>query len=152
MSFWDSPIIIGIIGFIGGIFGGVIVNIISINYQKRIEKKIEAEKSEIEYTDSLKALLNEIVETWEKELTKDYINQERIQNVFDIYSMQLTSLIARGPHNVSPDLMPKLRDLSFTLSNLKNFIICCGPESYQNFISDAEKSVNSAKEILGALK
>jgi len=150
MIFWDSPIVIGIIGFIGGIIGGLIVNILSIKYQKNMDRKIEEEKADIKYSNSLNALLNEIIESWEKELTKDHIDRARLQNDFDIYSRQLTSLIARAPQNFSTEKISKLRELSSSLAKLHTYILTMN--NYGFFINDVEKIISFARTIRESLK
>lgn len=136
-----------LIGFIGGIIGGIIVSIVSIKYQKRIEKKEEEEKSRIEYKRSIKAKLNEIIDTWNKEEAKDRIRQREIQNEFDIYSKQLTSIISRAPDDFSEDRIEELRELSVSLRKIKDFRRLSGPENYESFKKECQEITEKAEVI-----
>lgn len=150
MISWDSPIIVGIIGFIGGILGGLIVNILSIKYQKNMDRKIEEEKAETEYFNTLNALLNEIIESWEKELTKDHVDIERVQNDFDIYSRQLTSLISRAPQKFSTEIKLKLKELSSSLAKISTLTLTNTNCIF--FSGNVEKIITFAREIRESLK
>lgn len=136
-----------LIGLIGGVIGGVLVNIISIKYQKKIERKEEEEKSRIEYKRAIKAKLNEIVDTWNKELAKDRIRQTEIQNVFDIYSNQLTSIISKAPDGFPEDTIGELRDLSTSLRKIKDFIRLSGRENYESFKKECQEITEKAEVI-----
>ena len=136
-----------LIGFIGGIIGGIIVSIVSIKYQKRIEKKEEEEKSRIEYKRSIKAKLNELIDTWDKELAKDRIRQREIQNEFDIYSKQLTSIISKAPDDFPEDRIEELRELSTSLRKIKDFYRGAGPENYEKFKKECQEIIKKAEVI-----
>ena len=136
-----------LIGFFGGVIGGIIVSIVSIKYQKRIEKKEEEEKSRIEYKRSIKAKLNELIDTWDKELAKDRIRQTEIQNEFDIYSKQLTSIISRAPDDFPEDIIEELRELSASLRKIKDFLHQSGQKNYEEFKKECQETIEKAKDI-----
>ena len=134
-----------LIGFIGGVMGGLIVNIASIEYQKRIERKAEEEKSIIEYKRDIKAKLNEIIDTWNKELAKDHIRQTEIKNEFDIYSKQLTSIISKAPDDFPGDTIEELRELSTSLSKIKDFPLVSG--NHESFKKECREVTEKAEVI-----
>lgn len=134
-----------LMGFIGGVVGGLIVNVASIEYQKRIERKAEEEKSRIEYKRDIKSKLNEIVDTWNKELAKDHIRQTEIQNEFDIYSKQLTYIISKAPDDFSGDRMEELRELSTSLRKIKDFLRVSG--NYESFKKECQEITEKAEVI-----
>jgi hypothetical protein len=136
-----------LIGFIGGVMGGLIVSIVSIEYQRRIERKAEEEKSRIEYKRNTKAKLNEIIDTWNKELAKDRIRQTEIQNDFDIYSKQLTSIISKAPDDFPIDTIEELRELSASLRKIKDFLHLSGPENYESFKKECQEITERAEVI-----
>ena len=134
-----------VIGFIGGVIGGIVVNTVSYMFQKRIERKEEEEKSRIEYKRVIKAKLNEIVDTWNKELAKDHIRQTEIQNEFDIYSNQLTSIISRAPDDFPEDATEELRELSTSLRKIKDFLRVSG--NYESFKKECREITEKAEVI-----
>lgn len=135
------------IGFIGGVIGGLIVNIVSYKFQKREEKKEEEERFRTDYKRSIKAKLNEIIDTWDKELAKYPINQKEIQNEFDIYSKQLTSIISRAPDDFPEEVIEELRELSTSLRGIKSFLRSMGPENYESFKGECQETTEKAKDI-----
>lgn len=135
------------IGFIGGVIGGLIVNIVSYKFQKREDKKEEEERFRTDYKRSIKAKLNEIIDTWDKELAKDHINQTEIQNEFDIYSKQLTAIISRAPDDFPEEVIEELRELSTSLRRIKSFLCSMGPENYESFNGECQETTEKAKDI-----
>jgi hypothetical protein len=136
-----------LISLIVVVIGGVLVNIISTKYQKKIERKREEEKSRIEYKRAIKVKLNEIVETWNKELAKGRIRQIEIQNEFDMYSNQLTSIISKAPNDFPEDTIEELRDLSTSLRKIKDFLRQSGPENYELFKKECQEIIEKAEVI-----
>ncbi len=136
-----------LIGFVGGVVGGLIVSIASIEYQRRIERKAEEKKSRIKYKRDIKAKLNEIIDTWNKELAKDRIRQTEIQNEFDIYSKQLTSIISKAPDDFPIDTIEELRELSASLRKIKDFLRLSGPENYESFKKECQEITEKAEVI-----
>lgn len=147
MISWDSPVVIGIIGFIGGILGGVIVNIISIKYQKREERIVEEEKTKRVFFEQIKSILNEIIEIWDKEKTRDHIDRQRIKNDFNNYSRQLTSLIASAPTDFPLDKLSQLRELSSSLNKIDDITIGISPDLVQRFYDQIDETVDLTKKI-----
>ena len=137
-----------LIGFIGGVIGGLIVNIVSYKLQKREEKKEEEERDRTEYKRSIRAKLNELIDTWNKEQVTGHINQTQIQNEFDIYSNQLTSIISRAPDDFPVELIEELRKLSASLKVIKNFISGVGHEKYESFKGECQEITDKAKDII----
>jgi len=136
-----------LIGFIGGVIGGIFVYIVSYKFQKREEKKEEEGRYRTEYKRSIKAKLNEIIDTWNKELAKDHIDRTKIQNEFDIYSNQLTSIISRAPDDFPEDVIEELREMSTSLRKVKGFLIAMGPENYESFKKECQEITEKAKDI-----
>ena len=134
-----------LIGFIGGVLGGLIVNIVSINYQNNELKKAEEEKSRIEYKRDLKAKLNEIIDFWNKELAKDHIRQTEIQNEFNLYSKQLTSIISKAPDDFSRDTIEELKELSTSLIKIKDLLIVAGNK--EPFKKECQEIIEKAEVI-----
>lgn len=140
-----------LLGFVGGIIGGIAVNYVSYKLQKRDERREEVQRTEVEYQKEIQAKLTEIEDTWKNELAKNHVDRKRIQNDFDIFSNQLTAMVARAPDNFPRGILQELRELCGTLS-LSDFIPAIGPENYQEFIKEGEKRVAKAKGIRQKLK
>jgi hypothetical protein len=130
-----------------GFIGGIIVNVVSYKFQKNIERKEEEEKYRTEYKRNIKAKLNEIIDTWNKELAKDIVDQRKIQNEFDIYSNQLTALISRAPSDFPEDKLEQLRELSTSLRKVKDFRFSAGLENYESFKKECQEITEKAKLI-----
>ena len=107
----------------------------------------EEERYRTEYKRSIKAKLNEIIDTWNKELAKDHIDQTKIQNEFDIYSNQLTSIISRAPDDFPEDVIEEFRELSTSLWGVKGFLIAMGPENYESFKRECQEITEKSKDI-----
>lgn len=136
------------IGFFGGIIGGIVVNIVSYKFQKREEKQEEEKRYITEYKRSIKAILNEIIDTWNKELEKNPIGQTKIQNEFDEYSHRLTSVISRAPDDFPEDVIKEVKELSASLGVLKNPVHNgIGREKYENFKKECQDITEKSKHV-----
>ena len=134
-----------LIGFFGGVIGGVLVNIISIKYQKWTERKEEEEKYIIEYKRAIKAKLNEIINTWNKEKAQNHMHYKIIQNNFDFYSEQLTSIISNSPDDFYDDIIKELGELSVSLREIKN--IRLQSDQYESFNEKCEEIIEKTEVI-----
>ena len=147
-----NEISIILLGFVGGIIGGIAVNYVSYKLQKREERKEKVRRTEVEYQKEVQAKLTEIEGTWKNELARNHVNRKRIQNDFDIFSNQLTAMVARAPDNFPRDVLQELRELCGLLISLSDFIPAIGAENYQEFIKEGEKRVSKAKMIMQKLE
>lgn len=136
-----------LLGLVGGIIGGIAVNYISYKLQKGEERREEVRRTEVKYQKDIQAKLTEIEDTWKNELAKNHVNRKRIQNDFDIFSNQLTAMVARASDNFPRDILQELRELCGSLKSLSDFIPAIGAENYQEFIKEGEKRVAKAKRI-----
>lgn len=136
-----------LMGIIGVVIGGIIVKIFSIKYQKRIERKEEEEKSKIKYKRAIKAKLTELIDTWNKEWAKDYIDQTEIQNEFDIYSKQLTSIVSIAPDDFSEDIIEELRELSASLRKIKDSDFFFAMGYYESSKKECQEIIKKAEVI-----
>lgn len=143
----SSPEIIALIGFFGGIFGGLFVNFVTMKLQKREDRIAEDEKIKREFSKQVKSIINEIIESWDKESSKKYIDQQRIKNDFDIFSCQLTSLIASAPAEFPSEILSQLRELSISLKKLDDIPIGIGQDLISRFYYQIEQTIELTKKI-----
>ena len=134
-------------GVLGGIIGGIIVSVFSIIFQKNIDNNDEENKSKIEYKKIIISKLDEIIDTWEKELSKNRINQSDIQYIFGIFSSDLTSIISNPLDDLPESLKHQLQSLSISLSDIKDFSLALGPANYDQFKDGCQKITDNAKTI-----
>jgi len=132
-----------IIGFIGGILGGILVNVISYKFVKWNEKQEEPDLIK----KSVLSLLNQISTSWETESSKRTVDRSKIQNLFDIYSSQLSSAIARAPPSFPQDIINDVKDLCIALTKLQDFSVTLGMENYQAFLKEARGIVDQAEKL-----
>lgn len=132
-----------IIGFIGGILGGILVNVISYKFVKWNEKQEEPDLVK----KSVLSLLNQISTSWETESSKRTVDRSKIQNLFDIYSNQLSSAIARAPPSFPQDIINDVKDLCISLTKLQDFTLTLGMERYQAFLKEAQGIVEQAEKL-----
>jgi len=132
-----------IIGFIGGILGGILVNVISYKFVKWNEKQEEPDLVK----KSVLSLLNQISTSWETESSKRTVDRSKIQNLFDIYSSQLSSAIARAPPSFPQDIINDVKDLCISLTKLQDFTLTLGMERYQAFLKEAQGIVEQAEKL-----
>jgi len=132
-----------IIGFIGGILGGILVNVISYKFVKWNEKQEEPDLVK----KSVLSLLNQISTSWETESSKRTVDRNKIQNLFDIYSNQLSSAIARAPPSFPQDIINDVKDLCISLTKLQDFTLTLGMERYQAFLKEAQGIVDQAEKL-----
>ena len=116
------------LGILGGIIGGIIVNIVSIIFQKKIDNKDEEKKSKIEEKNMILSKLDEIIDTWDKELSKNNIDLHDIQYRFGIFSSELTTIISNSSNDLPKSLKHQLQSLSTSLSIIKDFRLASGPD------------------------
>lgn len=107
-----------LIGFFGGIIGGLSKDMVSYLYQKNDKKKEGKKRYRTEYKENIKAMLTEIIETWNKELSQDPLKLIKIEREFGDYSSQLTSIIARAPDDFPEDVKKEIRALTSDFERL----------------------------------
>lgn len=91
--------------------------------------------------------LDEIIDTWEKELSKNMINQSDIQHRFGIFSSELTSIISYSLDDLPRSLKHQLQSLSTSLSDIKDFRLALGPANYEQFKDGCQKITDNAKTM-----
>lgn len=143
-----SPEIIALIGFVGGIVGGIIVNFVTLKLQKREDRIIEEEKIKRDFYDQVKSLLTEIVENWDKETKTNSMSIPRLKNDFDIYSRKLTFLISSPPKDIPSDEISQLRELSVSLKNIAECPIGVGQDLIFRFTNQSKETVALTKKVL----
>ena len=94
------------------------MNIGSYLYQRSDKKKEEKKRYRTDYKESIKAMLTEIIETWNKELSQDPLMIGKIEQEFGDYSSQLTSIIARAPDDFPEDVKKEIRALTIDFDRL----------------------------------
>lgn len=134
------------LGVLGGILGGIIVNVFSIIFQKKLEKKDDEQKSKIEYKNMIVSKLDEIIDTWEKELSKNSIDLHDIQYRFSIFSSELTTIISNSSNDLPKNLKYQLQSVSTSLSNIKDFRLASGND-YEKLKYVCRETIDCAKTI-----
>ena len=136
-----------IYGFLGGIIGGICVNIVSFEYQKfRINK--EKEKiAQIESKRKIIERLKEIEFTLEKEVSADHLKYKKIQNECVIYSNQLTTDLSKVAGNMPEEMIVDLKKLSSDLMELGTFPVYHGYDFRDKCKSIIETTRRIVREI-----
>ena len=133
-----------LIGFIGGVIGGIIVNIAVYKWRKKEEEK----EDKIKYENDLKAKLIAIVGTLEKEVSHGTVDTDKIQNESGIYSDKLTDIISNAPEDFPKNMLKELRELSASLAEIRKFFFSIGPEDTSIFMERCQATIDKAKNII----
>ena len=128
---------------IGGILGGIFVNVVTIEYKKRSEKKERATLNREENKKKLVERLKEIELKLENEISLDH-PKKSIQNECSIFSNQLTSTLSQVTGEIPEELMVDLKKLTSDLSTLGN----CPTYHGYDLTSDCKSIIESTKEII----
>lgn len=131
------------ISFLGGILGGIFVNVVTIEYKKRSEKKERMTLDREQNKKKLVERLKEIELKLENEISLDHPKYKHIQNECSIFSNQLTSTLSQVTGDIPEELMVDLKKLNSDLSTLGNF------PRYQGYdlLGDCKSIIESTKEI-----
>ena len=133
-----------LIGFIGGVIGGIIVNIAFYKWRKKEEEK----EDKIKYESDLKAKLIAIVGTLEKEVAHGTVDTNKIQRESGIYSDELTDIISNAPEDFPKNMLKELRELSASLAEIRKFFFSIGPEDSGIFMEKCQATIDKAKNII----
>lgn len=136
-----------IYGFLGGIIGGICVNIVSFEYQKFSNNKEKEKIAQIESRRKIIERLKEIEFTLEKEVSADHPIYKKIQNECVIYSNQLTTDLSKIAANMPEEIIVDLKKLSSDLIRLGNFPIYQGYDLLRDCRSIIESSQKIIREI-----
>ncbi|MCO5382916.1 MAG: hypothetical protein NHB15_13200 [Methanosarcina barkeri] len=132
-----------IYGFLGGIIGGICVNIVSIEYQKLRDKKEKEKISQKENQRKIIEKLKEIEFSLENAISESP-KYKQIQNDCLIFSNQLTSILSQTIEDVPEETIDDLKRLNSDLTRLGNFPLHLG----YDFPSDCILIIESAQEII----
>lgn len=132
-----------IYGFLGGIFGGICVNIVSIEYQKFREKEEKEIASLVENQRKIIEKLKEIAFSLENAITSESPKYKKIQNECLIFSNQLTSILSQIAEDIPEEIIDDLKRLNLDLTRLGHFPLYVG----YNLPGDCKLIIESAKEI-----
>ena len=133
-----------LIGFIGGVIGGIIVNIAVYKWRKKEEEK----EDKIKYENDLKAKLIAIVGTLEKEVSHGTVDTDKIQNESGIYSDKLTDIISNAPEDFPKNMLKELRELSASLAEIRKFFFSIDQEDSGIFMEKCQATIDKAKNII----
>ena len=133
-----------IYGFLGGILGGICVNIVSIEYQKFREKKEKEIAAQEENQKKIIEKLKEIAFSLENAITSESPKYKKIQNECLIFSNQLTSILSQITEDIPEEIIDDLKRLNSDLTKLGNFPLYNG----YNLSGDCKLIIESAKEII----
>lgn len=137
-----------IYSFLGGILGGICVNIVSIEYQKLRDNKEKEKISQKENRRKIIEKLKEIEFSLENAIASESPKYKQIQNDCLIFSNQLTSILSQAIENVPEEIIDDLKRLNSDLTRLGNFPIYQG----YNLPGNCRSIVESAKEIIGKIE
>lgn len=137
-----------VISFLGGILGGIFVNVITIEYKKRSEEKGRIKLNREGKIKKLVERLKEIELKLENEISLDLPKYKYIQNECSIFSNQLTSVLSQVTEDLPEELMVDLKKLNLDLSTLGNFPIYQG----YDLLGDCKSIIESTKEIIGKIE
>lgn len=107
-----------LIGCIGALIVGIFINILSDKHRKSVEKTEEGVKYRTDYKETINVKLSEIIESWDRALAQDPLNEIKIQKEFSNYASQLTHIIARAPDDFSEDVIEEIRKMTIKLEEL----------------------------------
>ena len=133
-----------LIGFIGGVIGGIIVNIAFYKWRKKEEEK----EDKIKYESDLKAKLISIEGTLEKEVAHGTVDTNKIQHESGIYSDELTDIISNAPEDFPKNMLKELRELSASLAEIRKFFFSIDPEDSGIFMEKCQATIDKAKNII----
>lgn len=133
-----------IYGFLGGIIGGICVNIVGIEYQKLRDKKEKVKIAQKENQRKIIEKLKEIEFSLENAITSESPKYKQIQNECLIFSNQLTSVLSQTIEDVPEEIIDDLKRLNSDLTRLGNFLIYLG----YDLPRDCKLIIESAKEII----
>jgi len=133
-----------IYGFLGGILGGICVNIASIEYQKLSDKKENEKTAQKENQRKIIEKLKEINFSLENAITSKSPKYKQIQNECLIFSNQLTNILSQIIEDVPEEIIDDLKRLNSDLTRLGNFPLYQG----YNLPGDCKLIIESAKEII----
>ena len=144
-----------VIGFIGGIIGGVSVNRISYILQKRDEKNEEY----LKHKENVVSILDEIVGFWDTMRAVVYDNHENIdlvKNRFRDCSNKLNEQISKKYSSSFPsDILGDLRDLCGSMfdetEHINKEVLDCGFDYYEKGINGLCDKATEIKERLEKL-
>lgn len=137
-----------IIGFIGGIFGGILVQIASIKFRIFIEKREKKKTDTEKYWYSLRSKLKEIIGFIDREFSTD-INRPRIQNQFSIYSNQLNSILSNYPESCPNNLEGKFKEIGLDLHSVSTMLLHMG--NGQEFCDLVDQVKNNVANLLNEM-
>jgi hypothetical protein len=133
-----------IYGFLGGIIGGICVNIVSIEYQKLRDKKEKEKIAQKENQRKIIEKLKEIEFSLENAITSESPKNKQIQYECLIFSSQLTSILSQTIEDVPEETIDDLKRLNSDLTRLGNFPLYQG----YNFLGDCILIIESAQKII----
>lgn len=133
-----------IYGFLGGIIGGICVNIGSIEYQKFRDKREKEKNSQKESQRKIIEKLKEIEFSLENSITSERLRSRQIQNDCLIFSNQITNILSQVVGDVPEEIIDELKKLNSELKDLGDFPIYQG----YDITRDCRSIIESAKDII----
>ncbi|WP_440955082.1 hypothetical protein ACSAZK_16305 [Methanosarcina sp. Mfa9] len=110
-----------IISILGGILGGVLVNISTYEYKRRCERKEKIRFARKEHEKRVCEKLEEISLSLENNLSVQFPKYKQIQNDCSIFSNQLTNILSQIKGEVSEETIRDLMKLNTDLKNAGNY-------------------------------
>ena len=121
--------IVALIGFFGGIAGGILVNTVSHYLNKQADKREAADEARRIYKAGLLGLLNEIITIWDAENASG-LNPKPIKNKFDIIRQQISKEISNPPVPLRPEINAEFQELIVALNKVRDTPIMAGMNDY----------------------
>ncbi|WP_440944973.1 hypothetical protein ACSAZL_12495 [Methanosarcina sp. T3] len=139
-----------IYGFLGGIVGGICVNILTFHYTRRIETKEKAKDSQKEGQKRIIDKLKEIKFTFENYLSSDRIRYKEMKNECFIFSNQLTNILSQTVNDISDETSEDLQKLSLELDKLGDYSVTMDDDFSENceFIIICRSIIRDAEKIM----
>lgn len=120
------------------------VNIASIEYQKRVDRKEKTKTDKIETKRKILERLKEISLELENGLSTSFTKYKQIQNNCSIFSSQLTNILSKVAYDDIPEeLIDDLNKLTLDLKDFGNHPIYSG----YDFVGECKSIIETTKEI-----
>lgn len=143
----DDISLLGVaVGFLGGILGGLSVNIVSIHYQKRVDRKYSSDEALVDFKTGLIGRLNGIVIFWSTESGAPRFSYKSVQNKFDIFAQQIAKDISNPPAPLRPEVSAEFQDLIVALNRVRDALIQISGYRDQ-FLEDCKAVIEKVEHI-----